>query len=394
MTTRAVTDVRAVAGGRIVEEATVVWDDGVLVSVESRGAAPPGAIDGRGAFCLPGLVDTHSDALEKEVNPRPGTSFPLPFALRSFEGRCLAAGITTVFHGVRFQDNVERDASLDLAVGLCDVLHARRLAGEVPIDHRVLHRLDARSPEGVDVLERCLVPGEAGLVSIEDHTPGQGQFRDTSSLTRFYRKSNAAAGSDGDARAAIEARIETRDRLLGHVGPNRTRLAELAHGGTIRLLAHDLVDSDEVAEAAAMGASVAEFPVSEEAARAARDAGLQIVMGAPNVVRGGSHSGNASAADLVRVGLCDGLASDYQPSAMMAAAFRLAFDDLVPLPVAIGLVTSGPASVAGLDDRGRVEPGLRADLALVTIDGDWPTVRHVVCNGESAGTLARVPIPA
>lgn len=391
MTTRAATDVRAVAGGRIVENATVVWDDGVIVSVESGGAAPPGAIDGRGAFCLPGLVDTHSDALEKEVNPRPGTSFPLPFALRSFEGRCLAAGITTVFHGVRFQDNVERDASLDLAVGLCDVLHDRRQRHEVPIDHRVLHRLDARSPEGVGVLERCLISGEEGLVSIEDHTPGQGQFRDTSSLTRFYRRSN---GADDEARAAIEERIAARDRLLGHVGPNRARLAELVRGGTIRLLAHDLVDLNEVVEAADLGASVAEFPVSEGAARAARHAGLQIVMGAPNVVRGGSHSGNASAADLVAAGLCDGLASDYQPSAMMAAAFRLAFDDLVALPAAIDQITSGPAAVAGLVDRGRLEAGLRADLALVTIDGGWPTVRHVVCNGESTATLARVRVPA
>ncbi|MGI8809384.1 MAG: alpha-D-ribose 1-methylphosphonate 5-triphosphate diphosphatase [Acidimicrobiales bacterium] len=394
MSVGTVTNVRAVAQHHIVEDATVIWEDGLIVSVTSGGQPRRGAIDGRGAFCLPGLIDTHSDALEKEVNPRPGTQFPLPFALRSLEGRCLTAGITTVFHGVRFQENEEREASLDQAVELCETLKARRHAAEVPLDHYVLHRLDARSPGGVGVLETCLGAGAAGLVSIEDHTPGQGQFRDISKLARFYRKDNGAVRSDDEARAAVEERIALRHGLLAHVGPNRARLAELAGCGRIRLLAHDLVDHDEVTEASALGASVAEFPVSEDAARAARDAGLQIVMGAPNVVRGGSHSGNASAADLVVAGLCDGLASDYQPAAMLAAAFRLAIADLVSLPEAVALVTSGPAQVAGLTDRGRLEPGLRADLALVTLDGGWPTVRRVICDGESRGAYARDAVPA
>lgn len=393
MTMGAVTNVRAIAGGRIVEGATVVWDDGLIVSVDSGGSAPRGAIDGRGSFCIPGLVDTHSDALEKEVNPRPATQFPLPFALRSFEGRCLAAGITTVFHGVRFQDNDAREASLDMAVRLCELLDDRRRSAEQPIDHRVLYRLDARSPEGLGVLESCLSTSRAGLVSIEDHTPGQGQFRDLSKLNRFYR-ADGPARTDDQARTIIEERIAARDGLLDHVGPNRARLAELARSGRIRLLAHDLVDDNEVTDAAALDASVAEFPVSEGAARAARAAGLLIVMGAPNVVRGGSHSGNAGAADLVGAGLCDGLASDYQPAAMLAAAFRLAIADVVSLPDAVALVTSGPARVGELSDRGRLETGLRADLALVTLDGGWPTVRHVVCDGEAAGAHLRVPVPA
>jgi alpha-D-ribose 1-methylphosphonate 5-triphosphate diphosphatase len=384
MTTGAVTNVRAVAAGRLVEDATVAWEEGLIVAVEAGGPAPRGAIDGHGAFCIPGLVDTHSDALEKEVNPRPATRFPLPFALRSFEGRCLAAGLTTVFHGVRFQEHHEHDATLDLAVELCALLDDRRRSEAQPIDHRVLYRLDARSPEGLDVLESCLVDDLPGLVSIEDHTPGQGQFRDLGKLARYY-----AAGGP-----VIEDRIAARDRLLSHVGPNRTRLGELALMRRIRLLAHDLVDASEVSDAAALGASVAEFPVSPEAAMAARDAGLLIVMGAPNVVRGGSHSGNASAEELISVGLCDGLASDYQPAAMLAAAFRLAMSDVVALPDAVALVTSGPARVSGLTDRGRLEAGLRADLALVTLDGGWPTVRHVVCDGEVVGSHRRVPLSA
>lgn len=393
MTMGGVTNVRAVAGGVVVEDATVVWDGGLIVSVKSRGPAPRGAIDGRGSFCIPGLVDTHSDALEKEVNPRPATQFPLPFALRSFEGRCLAAGITTVFHGVRFQDNDERNASLDIAVRLCRLLDARRRSVEQPVDHRILYRLDARSPEGVEVLVSCLIDDRTGLVSIEDHTPGQGQFRDLSKLTHFYR-ADGPARSEEQAQTLIDDRIAVRDRLLAHVGPNRARLADLARTGRIRLLAHDLVDSDEVIDAVALGASVAEFPVSEQAARAAREAGVMIVMGAPNVVRGGSHSGNASAAELVSAGLCDGLASDYQPAAMLAAAFRLAMANVVTLPQAVALVTSGPAEVAGLVDRGRLEGGLRADLALVALDEGWPTVRQVVCDGEVAAGRSRVPVPA
>ncbi|MFC7099675.1 hypothetical protein ACFQQB_03780 [Nonomuraea rubra] len=175
-----------------------------------------------------------------------------------------------------------------------------------------------------------------------------------------------------------------RDTRIGHREVALGRLAELAARGRARLLAHDPVTADEIDAAVANGVAVAEFPTTPEAARAARERGLRVVAGAPNVLRGGSHSGNVSAAELVAAGLVDGLSSDYLPSTPLAAALRLASLGIVPLPRAVALVTSGPASVAGLADRGALVAGQRGDLAVVTVERGWPTVRTTVTAGDSA----------
>jgi alpha-D-ribose 1-methylphosphonate 5-triphosphate diphosphatase len=155
---------------------------------------------------------------------------------------------------------------------------------------------------------------------------------------------------------------------------NVERLGDLAASGRIRLLAHDAVSAEEIADVRSRGASVAEFPTTLEAARAAREAGMPVVMGAPNVLRGGSHSGNIGARDVPAAGLVDALASDYAPPALLAAAIRLAADGVLPLSETVGLVTSGPARTAGLLDRGTIAPGQRGDLVLVDDSGRWPEV--------------------
>lgn len=377
----ALRNVRAVLADRIVDDATVVAEDGRIVSVVERGPAPPDAVDGRGAFCLPGIVDTHSDGLEKEVRPRPGVAFPLDFALSSFEGRVRAAGVTTMFHGVAFERNRDETRTVQAAVDTCVAIERCRRDGPL-LDHLILHRLDVRDPEGFDGLQAELaraVPdgtGRAPLVSVEDHTPGIGQYRDTSYFSSYLAESRGVSAAEADEaverlRVDRDSRLDQRDRAVGW-------LTDQARAGAIRLLAHDPTDAAEIAAAQAWGAAVAEFPTTIEAAAAALDAGMATVLGAPNVLRGGSHSGNVGAEELVAKGLCSALASDYLPSTLIAAAFRLAASQVVGLPEAVALVTSGPAAVGGLDDRGQLAPGQRADLVLATVTGDWPTVRHVV----------------
>lgn len=220
--------------------------------------------------------------------------------------------------------------------------------------------MDARSPDALDVLVDCLpevaqlVADLAPLVSLEDHTPGQGQFR------------------------KVQQRIEVRDGLLANVERNRSRLGQLAREGRIRLLMHDMESRAELEVALAYGAAVAEFPTTVEAARAAHEAGMPVVMGAPNIIRGGSHSGNVSAHEVVGAGLVDALASDYAPPTLLAAALQLALDDVLPLPAAVALITSGPARTAGLTDRGSLVVGQRADLLLVDTRDRWPHVRMVL----------------
>lgn len=375
--------VRAVLPDRIVEDATVVVDgDGRIESIAERGTAPPDAVDGRGAFCMAGLIDTHSDGLEKELRPRPNVELPVDFALRSFEGRLRSSGVTTVFHGVGFQSKAVADRTIEGAHRCCDAIVERRRLPGAPVEHRVLHRVEARSNDGLDAMTGRLADDDLGyagqmgggpLVSFEDHTPGQGQYRDVGHFRRALGADALKKGIDADTYVA--QRIAEGAALAPRRAEKLAELAALAHTGRIRLLGHDLEDAAQVAEAnEAWGASVAEFPLSVEAAAEARRRGMPVVMGAPNVLRGGSHSGNVAAAELVAQGLCDVLASDYLPSTLLAAVFTLVADGISTLPAAVRLVTSGPADLAGLDDRGRLEPGCRADLALVALDGRWPRV--------------------
>lgn len=376
----AVRGVRAVLADRVLDDATVVVEDGHIASIAERGAAPPGAVDGRGALCLPGLIDTHSDGLEKELRPRPGVELDIDFALRSFEGRVRAAGVTTMFHGIGFEESEKYQRTVALADRLCDAVERRTASSDAIVDHRILYRLDARDHDGFLALQRRLArridEGTLPLVSFEDHTPGQGQYTDRTAFERYI------AGTRGitpdEARRVVDELIVERDQLL----ENRSRalpwLTGEAGARRIRLMAHDPATPAEVGEAVSWGATIGEFPTTVEAARLAREHGLRTVCGAPNVLRGASHSGNVSAVELISLGLCDGLASDYLPSTLLGAVGALVDGGVCSLPAAVALVTTGPATTVGLTDRGDLAEGARGDLVLATLTGRLPTVRSVL----------------
>lgn len=374
------TNTRAVLATRVLDDATIVVRDGLIAEITDRPLRSTTVIDGRGAFCLPGLVDTHSDGLEKEMRPRPGVLLDDGFALGSFEGRVRAAGITTIFHGIGFEEDDRNQRSVEQATRLCAAIETRAASPHALIDHRILYRLDARDPEGFDALMGCL-PTRADtsippLVSFEDHTPGQGQYMDRSAMERYVmgtRGLDAAA-----ARVAVDEMIATRDAMIHHRDRALPDLTRAARQGDIRLMAHDPATQDDITEAVTWHAAIAEFPTTLEAARAARDAGLAIVCGAPNVVRGRSHSGNVSARELIAAELCDVLASDYLPSTLIGAVGALVADEVCDLPRAVELVAGGPAATVGLIDRGRLEEGRRADLVLVHFEGALPTIRAVL----------------
>ncbi len=374
----ALTNVVAVLPDRIVAEATVVVRDGVIVEIAEAGAAPFGAIDCHGSYCAPGLVDTHSDGLEKELRPRPGVLLPIEFALRSFEGRVRGAGVTTIFHGVGFETSSKYDRSVAQAHAMCDTIDERASSGSALVDHRILHRLDVRDAEGLGAL-RTRVDASLDslpLVSYEDHTPGRGQYTDRKWFERYV------AGTRGlderQAKEYIDGVIEERDANLTHRDIAVPWLGERARVGELRLMCHDPAEVDEIDEAVTAGVAIAEFPTTVAAGRAARERGLWNVCGGPNALRGESHSGNVSAREMISLGLCDGLASDYLPSTLLGAVGVLVATRICDLAGAIRLVTAGPADLVGLDDRGRLEPGRRGDLVVFDLDGALPTVRLVI----------------
>ncbi|GAA0927269.1 alpha-D-ribose 1-methylphosphonate 5-triphosphate diphosphatase [Pseudonocardia zijingensis] len=368
--------VRAVLPDRVLDDARVAVRDGRIAEVGPHPAGAGADVDGGGAFCLPGLVDVHSDGLERERVPRPGAEVPWRFALLSFEGKLRAAGITTVFHGAAFEqgEGSLKVRSVEAALELCRQVAGR---GDGPVEHRVLHRLDVRSAEGLAALRTRLAGLDApAVVSHEDHTPGQGQYADRTYYERYLMATRGISADEARAQvdafaAAREANRDVREEALAFLG-------ERARAGAVWLLGHDPASAAEIAALAGRGGAVAEFPTTVEAARAARERGMPVVMGAPNALRGSSHSGNASARELVARGLVTALASDYLPSGLLAAAFLLAADGVTTLPAAVGMVTGGAARAVDLPDRGTLAPGARADLVLAEAGQPWPVVRTVL----------------
>lgn len=366
-------DVRVVLPHAVTERASVVVEQGRVVEV-IEGGGLRADVSGAGLLLTPGLIDVHSDALEKERMPRPSVALPLDFAMRSFDAKAAAAGITTMFHGAGFHQKVS-DGVTRTPVTALDLCHTIDAYVSDRVDHRVLHRFDVRAAEGAELIRARMagLPADAEpiFLSHEDHTPGQGQYADLEQ----YKEILVAGGETRESvDALVAARIANSVLTDSIRDENLAWAGEQAHAGRARLIGHDPDTVEAIDALVARGGAVAEFPTTLEAARHARARGLLIVAGAPNVLRGGSHSGNVSAATLVAEGLVDALASDYLPSSLLASAVLLARDGLIPLPTAIGLVSSGAASAAGLSDRGRIVPGARADFALVDDRGAWPTV--------------------
>ncbi|ARU51548.1 alpha-D-ribose 1-methylphosphonate 5-triphosphate diphosphatase [Cellulosimicrobium cellulans] len=385
--------VTAVLPDAVVDDARVVVRSGRVVEV---GPAPRGArpdLHGGGALLLPGLVDVHTDVLGHEVRPRPGARLPVPLAVRTATARLAAGGILTAFHGVAYGERTPvglpagEPEPREVLAALAD--DAARADGA-----RALHRLDVRCPAAVAELRAVLDeaasgperdgPGGVPLVSHEDHTPGIGQYARPATMERWLVE---RAGMSADVAYDHVARWRTDREARADVGAATLDwLGGLARAGRVRLAGHDPETTADVEALVARGGAVAEFPTTVEAARAARAAGLVVVAGAPNAVRGGSHAANVSARELVALGLVDALASDYVPSAMLAAVDVLVRERLATLPAAVALVTSGPVRAAGLTDRGALVPGARADLVLVRSRGGWSSVAATLRAASGPGS--------
>lgn len=377
-------------GPILIKNATVVTADDVFggwVHVEAgriveigRGATTARGVDFTGDYLLPGLVEIHTDHLEAHYVPRPAVMWHAGSAVLAYDAQIAAAGITTVFDSFRVgMDEYESRKGLgETVVPLAEAVRRAADAGLLRADHLTHLRCEAPAPNVVDFLEEFLRAHKAELVSLMDHTPGQRQFRDLNKYFIYY------AGKSGrPAEDLVEVARERQRVGAVRAAENRPRIVEIARRHGLTLASHDDTTLDEVEEAHRDGAAIAEFPTTLEAARASRRLGMATVMGAPNVVRGGSHSGNASARELAEEGELDILSSDYVPAALLMAAFRLAeVKALGGLPGAIRLVTQAPAQATGLKDRGEIAIGRRADLLRVVSHDGEPVVRAVWREGR------------
>lgn len=352
---------------------TVEIADGAVRAVGEGRSSAPGAIDCDGDYLLPGLIDIHTDNLEGEMEPRAGVEWPALAGLLAHDRQMAAAGITTVLDalsiGFRASSSKGRERAIRLYGG---PLHAYQQQGLLRAEHFLHLRCELNSPDVVEWCETLVDSPLTRLASLMDHTPGQRQWRDVAMWRSYIRGKRSV--SDAELDSMLARNLETRDEW---VPPNRAALLEMFRSRRLRIASHDDTTAAHVDEAAADGIHISEFPTTEEAAAAARAHGMLTVLGGPNVVLGRSHSGNASARDLAHAGLMDLMSSDYAPMSMINAVFILAETTGLDLPGAVRTASANPAAELGLDDRGVIETGKRADLVWVTRHDGVSVVRSV-----------------
>ena len=355
----------AVAGGRVAEI--------------GEGSAPGPAEDLAGDLLIPGLVELHTDHIEAHYVPRPKVHWDPMAAVVSYDAQLATSGITTVLDSVR----IWREAGIQEVDGQHDVLSdaiARACDADLlRADHFLHLRCEVPMPDIIADTEKMIGRRAVRLMSLMDHTPGQRQFRDEAKLRVYYRgKKGGLTDPELDDMFALRRRYQEK-----HAEPNRRALVEMARRHGIPLASHDDTVPEHVSESIADKVAIAEFPTTAEAATGLHAAGIKVLMGAPNLVRGGSHSGNVATADLAAAGVLDIMSSDYVPSALLLGALRL--PDAVPqfaLPAAIRTVSRTPAPAVGLTDRGEIAVGKRADLVRVYSRAGASTARMVWREGR------------
>lgn len=350
---------------------------GMIADVSTGAVAVCGAQDWCGDYLLPGLIELHTDNLEKHLMPRPEVRWPEFPALLSHDAEIAAAGITTVFDALGVGDADEQALRGQDMRPLLDSMDRAERDGLLRADHRLHVRCELPAPNAVTLFEPFAGNARVGLLSLMDHTPGQRQWTDIEKARVYY--TGKKGWSDARFARVVAGAGELQAR---YAAPHRRYFLEHARTHGIAVASHDDTTSEHVAQARAEGIAISEFPTSELAARHAHEAGLATVMGAPNVVRGGSHSGNACATALARAGLLDALSSDYVPASLMHAAFLLVERAGFGVPAAIATVSANPAAMAKLHDRGDIAHGKRADFSRVRLARNMPSVLAVWRGGR------------
>jgi len=361
---------------------SLLAQDGHIAEVQSGRSQAADAIDLEGDYLLPGLVEMHTDNFERHLMPRPKVYWAELPALMAHDAEVAAAGITTVFDALGVGEADTESLRGSAWGGVLQTIDACHTQGLLRADHHLHVRCELPAPNTIELFAPFLGHPRLSLISLMDHTPGQRQWEDIEQARTYY------TGKKGWSQQKFEQQVAQANELQArYAEPHRAYFVDYCRSNAIALASHDDTTVAHVEQAHAEGASMSEFPTTVAAAQEARTRGLRTVMGGPNVVRGGSHSGNVAASELAKLGLLDILSSDYVPGSMLSGAMRLVRDGLMNLPQAVATVSRTPALATGLSDRGAIAVGLRADLIQVrmaTLPGgqEHPVVRAVWREGR------------
>jgi alpha-D-ribose 1-methylphosphonate 5-triphosphate diphosphatase len=321
---------------------------------------------------VPGIVDLHSDAIEKEIEPRHGATFPISLAVAELDKKLSMAGITTMFHAIGFEENPKKKRSIDLAKHQIEEIYNanKKYLG---VDNFIHARFELSASEAVESIKEVIGKGMVNLVSLMDHSPGQGQFKSLESFQTYY--GNYYGLDEDEIQNVIDKKMNKDEKKIND-------LISYAKEHGLTLLSHDDDCIEKLDGLLDLGVKISEFPLDLEVAKYAVSKGIATGMGAPNIVRGGSQSGNIAAIELVRENVCKYLCSDYHPTSMLQAVYRMEEDANLDLARGFSMVTSTPAKYANLEDRGVIEKGKRADIIVID-DSNIPKVVLTLKDGES-----------
>jgi alpha-D-ribose 1-methylphosphonate 5-triphosphate diphosphatase len=374
-TAQAATESVALVNGRVVTPEAVV-DGGVrvegdrIVAVGDVEGDADAVIEADGRLILPGLVDLHGDDIEGHLYPRSGARMATPMALAAADRANIAAGITTKFHAISFEQDEAEDRSPELAATLTEAITD---ADDLLADHRLHARCEVTQAHAVEAVLAVIENGDADLVSVMSHIPGKGQFRDVAAFKQYYENAD-----DRSADEAEEMIAERTDISMATLRERIDRVLAAADDAGAVTASHDDERPAEVERLAEAGVDISEYPITLATAQRAAEVGMTTAMGAPNLVRGESQWGNLSTADAIDAGVVDALVADYHPPSLLAAAF---VDTGESLPTRVNRVSQTPADAAGFGDRGRIALDARADLLVVDPD-PTPTVSRALVAGS------------
>ncbi len=359
-------DFRVVLPDAVLDRGSVRIEAGRIAEIREAPVAGA-ALWGDGLILMPGFVDMHGDMVEREVEPRPNVRMPMELGLRDLDRRLKVAGVTTAYAAVSFSPastyghlrSYEHTSAMIRAI--------RAMNGRLKVDHRVHARFEITFPKALEVIAELIAAGSVDLISLCDHTPGQGQYRDIERhVEKIAQERNLTRA---EAERTVAQRIEERTLPAEVLAGTLRQISDLCRAHGVTIASHDDDTEAKVALMQGLGVAISEFPVTGEAAAAAKARGLMTAMGAPNALRGQSYSGNLSARAAHAAGLLDILAADYHPSAILPAVLELAKADPAGLSGAARLATCNPARALGLADRGAIQAGLLADLVIADDDG-------------------------
>ncbi|MFT6558922.1 MAG: alpha-D-ribose 1-methylphosphonate 5-triphosphate diphosphatase [Sneathiella sp.] len=351
--------------------------DGVIQDIALNGSQLPMAVDLEGDYLMPGLVELHTDNLEKHLTPRPKAAWPPIAATVAHDNQIASAGITTVFDAIAVGDVNDGSERINRLQASIESLAQAKEKKLLRAEHLIHLRCEVSYCGMISALDQFAAHELVRMLSIMDHTPGQRQFVSLDAYYTYYQ------GKFGLTEAQMKTFIEDRRKDQSLYSDKHRRYAvEIAKQNNLALASHDDATEAHVKEAVSDGMTVAEFPTTLEAAKASHDAGLGVMMGGPNLVRGGSHSGNIAAGDLAKQGFLDIISSDYVPHSLLHGALLLFDDHGYDLPKAIRTVTKSPAECVGLHDRGEIKIGKRADFIHVHHSPHHPIIRGVWREGS------------